>query len=116
MTKILQFIERAAADRTLVTAKTVAGETPASQSHVQPEHIESSDMTQVDTDKLNCNEEKPVEVDAKLVEQKTQEPVVLVPQRKKRKLKTFPKFPKRINQSLLSPPLLQKRELHNGKS
>ena len=107
MTTIFHFIQKAAADRTLVTAKTVAGETPDSQSHVQPEHIESSDMTQVDTDKLNCKEEKPVEVDTKLVEQKTQEPVVLVPQQ--RKLKTFPKFPKTKNPVLVVPTFVEEK-------
>ena len=107
MTKILHFIQIASADRTLVTANTVAFETTDSQSHVQPEHKESSDMTKVDTAKLNCKEEKPVEVDAKLVEQKTQEPVVLVPQRKKRKLKTFPKFPKTKKSILVVPTFVE---------
>ena len=109
MTQILHFIQIASADRTLVTAKTVAGETPGSQSHVQPEHIENCDMTQVDTDKLNYKEEKPVVVDTKLVEQNTQEPVVLVPQRKKRKLKTFPKFPKTKKPVLVVPTFVEEK-------
>ena len=89
--------------------KHLASETPASYSHVQPEHIESIDMTQVDTDKLNCKEEESSEGDAQIVDQKTQQPVVLVCQRKKRKLKTYPKFPETKKPVLVVPIFVEEK-------
>ena len=66
-------------------------------------------MTQVDNDKLNCKKEESVEGDAKLGGQKEQEPIVLVSQRKKRKLKTFPKFPKTKKPGLVIPTFVDEK-------
>ena len=66
-------------------------------------------MTQVNTDNLNCKEEESAEGDAQLVDKKKQEPIVLVSQRKKRKLKTFPKFPKTKKPVLVIPTFVDEK-------
>ena len=86
-----------------------AGEASASQNDDQPEHREGSDMTQAHTDNTNYKKEASIEGDEKRIEQKKQDPIVLVHQRKKRKLKTFPKFPKTKKAVLVVPNFVEEK-------
>ena len=95
---------------TCVSAKTEppetpdrATDTPDTHKHAQAEHKEGVEMTQVNAEKLNCMGSGALDCNAQPFDQDHQEPIGLVSKKKKRKLKTFPKFPKSKKSVLVIP-------------
>lgn len=67
-------------------------------------------MTQVELEKLNCLPDYHTQP----LNQDNQLPIVLVSQKKKKRLKTFPKFPKSKKSVLVIPTFVEGQKIENG--
>ena len=71
-------------------------------------------MSQVELEKLNCKDNSLVDCDTQPLNQDNQLPIVWVSQKKKKRLKTFPKFPKSKKSVLVIPTFVEGQKIENG--